>query len=229
MSEHFFDLLLRRASATNSRRGIVGALAGLTFGGIGSALLGTIDAEANNNHKKKKRRKKKRKKNNAATSPASPPLTCIADCTGKVCGDNGCGGSCGSCGTGASCVGGSCLCASGFKPCQDTCIPLGNCCTSAECGATNCNNGTCDCSAQPDGTDCGSGGQCIAGVCTPPPTCAGLLGACIDDGDCCSGGCQQGLGGKCACSQDGEACHNSADCCASPAEQNCVNFKCVPA
>src|SRR3954467_14834108 len=76
MSEHFFDLLLRRASATNSRRGIVTVLAALTLGGIGSALHCVIDAEANNNHKQKKRRRKKRRKNNTATSPAPPSLAC---------------------------------------------------------------------------------------------------------------------------------------------------------
>jgi len=35
--------------------------------------------------------------------------SCVANCTGKVCGNDGCGGSCGSCGTGYSCVGGSCV------------------------------------------------------------------------------------------------------------------------
>jgi hypothetical protein len=225
MTEHVFDVLLRRASTMDSRRGIVATLASLTLGGIGSALFGTIDAEANNNHKKRKRRRKKRKKNNVATSPPPPPLPCILSCAGKVCGDDGCGGSCGTCGTGECCVGGSCLCASGFKLCQEACIPVTNCCTSAECGAVSCSNGTCDCSGQPDGTDCGNGGQCVTGVCTPPPNCAGLLGTCIENGDCCSDGCQSN--GTCACSQAGEACHISADCCAFPAEQDCVNFVCV--
>jgi hypothetical protein len=226
MSEHFFDLLVRRASATDSRRGIVTALAALSFNGMSRALLGNIDAEAKNNHKKRKRRRKKRKKDNAATSPPPPPPTCIGNCTGKVCGDDDCGGSCGSCGAGESCLGGSCVCASGFKPCEGACIPLENCCTGADCGAGNCINGTCDCTGQPDGTGCGSGGLCIAGVCTPPPTCAGLLGACSDHGDCCSDACQGT--GQCACSQAGEACHNAADCCASPSLQDCINFVCVP-
>jgi hypothetical protein len=190
MSEHFFDVLLRRASTTASRRGIVGALAGLTLGELGSTVFGSADAEAKHHHhkNKKKQRRRKRQKNDVATAPP-PPLDCIASCTGNVCGDDGCGGSCGS------------------------------------CGAVSCSNGVCDCTGQPDGTDCGSGGQCIAGVCTPPPVCIGLLGACSEDGDCCSAFCQGT--GQCACSEPGEACHTRADCCQFPAEQNCVNFVCV--
>jgi len=220
MTEHFFDLLSRRASTLDSRRGIVAVLAGLALGGAGSALFGAGEAEAHH-HKKRNRRKKKGKKNNGGT----PALDCIGSCTGKACGDNGCGDSCGTCGAGQTCAAGSCLCASGFKPCQDACIPLANCCTSTECGAASCSNGTCDCTGQPDGTDCGSAGQCVTGVCTPPPTCAGLLGTCLQDEDCCSDFCQGG--GQCACSEAGEACHNSADCCQFPDLQDCVNLLCA--
>jgi hypothetical protein len=34
--------------------------------------------------------------------------TCTPQCTGKECGDDGCGGSCGTCGTGQTCGGGTC-------------------------------------------------------------------------------------------------------------------------
>jgi hypothetical protein len=34
--------------------------------------------------------------------------TCTPQCTGKTCGDDGCGGSCGTCGTGQTCGGGTC-------------------------------------------------------------------------------------------------------------------------
>lgn len=34
---------------------------------------------------------------------------CLPNCTGKVCGDNGCGGSCGTCATGQTCTNGACL------------------------------------------------------------------------------------------------------------------------
>lgn len=41
--------------------------------------------------------------------PTQPRLpSCISDCTGKQCGDNGCGGSCGTCAAGISCLNGIC-------------------------------------------------------------------------------------------------------------------------
>ncbi len=36
---------------------------------------------------------------------AGMPCDCIADCTGRICGDDGCGGSCGTCGDGNACNG----------------------------------------------------------------------------------------------------------------------------
>src|SRR5438067_8932055 len=35
---------------------------------------------------------------------------CTPNCTGKTCGDDGCGGSCGSCPSGQTCVSGQCMC-----------------------------------------------------------------------------------------------------------------------
>ncbi|MEZ4269593.1 MAG: hypothetical protein R3F39_24810 [Myxococcota bacterium] len=42
------------------------------------------------------------------TDECSTCVECVPDCTGKACGDDGCGGSCGACDGGASCNGGQC-------------------------------------------------------------------------------------------------------------------------
>jgi hypothetical protein len=74
---------------------------------------------------------------------------CTPDCTGKECGDDGCGGSCGTCPGEESCVSGVCI---------PGCTPD---CTGKECGDDGCggscgtcsggevcNNGTCDSGSQ---------------------------------------------------------------------------------
>ena len=56
---------------------------------------------------------------------------CAPDCTNKHCGDDGCGGSCGTCPTGETCAAnGQCLCAPD--------------CAGKECGDDGC-GGECDC------------------------------------------------------------------------------------
>lgn len=92
--------------------------------------------------------------------PAGEP-GCVPNCTGKVCGSNGCGGSCGTCPDGFTCTGGDCICipdcGGGFKECgPDGC--------GGECGVVPC----------PEG-------------CTPPPS-PGSGGApefkCMTSGPC---------------------------------------------
>jgi Subtilase family len=73
--------------------------------------------------------------------------TCVPTCTGKTCGDDGCGGSCGTCGTGQTCSpggtctgGGSCthpICSTGAKL-TASCDP----CATQICAADSfcCNN-----------------------------------------------------------------------------------------
>jgi heme-degrading monooxygenase HmoA len=60
--------------------------------------------------------------------------SCDADCTGKVCGDDGCGGSCGTCADGEACGGGQCV----FLLCTPDC-------TGKVCGDDGCGGscGTC--------------------------------------------------------------------------------------
>jgi len=60
-----------------------------------------------------------------------PGLPCVPDCTGRVCGDDGCGGSCGDCEVGVT----SCSELGACEPCDvDRC--LGRECGDDGCGAT---------------------------------------------------------------------------------------------
>jgi len=89
---------------------------------------------------------------------------CIPNCEGRECGNNGCGGSCGTCDPGETCENGQC----------EACTPD---CTGLECGDDGC-GGSC-------GT-CPQGEDCIDGICVGcTPDCTGL--ECGDDG--CGGSC----------------------------------------
>jgi len=106
---------------------------------------------------------------------------CVPNCTGKECGDDGCGGSCGTCQQGTCNAQGKCECTPD--------------CTGKECGDDGCGDscGTCTDPAKPI---CNAQGVCEA--CTPD--CTGK--ECGDDG--CGGSC-----GTCTdpakpqCSKDG--------------------------
>ncbi len=101
------------------------------------------------------------------------PNACMPVCTGKVCGPDGCGGSCGACS-------GTCD-ASG--QCVGTCTPAcgGKVCGPDGCGGScgTCSSGTCD-----------GSGQCV-GTCTP--VCTGKV--CGPDG--CGGSCGTCSSGTC--------------------------------
>ena len=68
---------------------------------------------------------------------------CAPQCTGKVCGDDGCGGTCGACPSSFVCVAGQCVCSPN--------------CAGKECGPDGC-GGECGLCAQVE--DC-EDGQCI--------------------------------------------------------------------
>lgn len=70
--------------------------------------------------------------------------SCVPDCTGRVCGSNGCGGSCGTCKPNEVCQGGVCLC-----------VPD---CAGRECGPDGC-GGTCK-PGCPAGVSCLDTGTC---------------------------------------------------------------------
>lgn len=110
-------------------------------------------------------------------------VSCTPNCAGRVCGTDGCGGSCGSCATGTSCnASGTCVactpnCAGrlcGDDGCGGSCgaCPLGEVCMTAtgSCG-TSC---TPSCAGRSCGDD-GCGGSC--GTCESPAACSS--GACV--------------------------------------------------
>ncbi len=145
---------------------------------------------------------------------------CTPSCLGKDCGDDGCGGSCGSCPAGTSCqiyrcqptssctpscagrqcgddgCGGSCGSCPVNYTCQNfVCQPASSCtpnCAGRQCGDNGC-GGSC-------GT-CTGGTTCEAGQCVVPcaPDCVGKV--CGDDG--CDGSCGECpetylcIGGRC--------------------------------
>jgi len=112
---------------------------------------------------------------NITAAPCAPGTSCVdgqcvagctATCDGRTCGDDGCGGSCGSCDEGQWCIAGQCVV---------DCVPQ---CDDKQCGDNGC-GGTCG--------DCPEGFGCAYGVCTDDciPDCAGRR--CGDDG--CGGTC----------------------------------------
>ncbi|MEZ4266868.1 MAG: hypothetical protein R3F39_10855 [Myxococcota bacterium] len=112
----------------------------------------------------------------------------MPDCTGKVCGDDACGGTCGECASGQACSADGTAC---------ECVPD---CTGKVCGDDAC-GGTCG--------ECASGQACSADgtACECAPDCTGKI--CGDDA--CGGTCGECASGQ-ACSADGTACECVPDC-----------------
>lgn len=158
-----FDALVRSCRG-HSRRSTLRLLTlTLLTGVITPGALHEADA-------RRKKHKKKKKVNGVA-----PP--CVPRCTGKRCGADGCGGSCGSCGAGEACQGGRCVSTNCSPPC-----PANQVCQNGSCG---CPPGTKTCPSQgPDGSchEC-----CVnGGGSAPDPECNGNANGnyCTDhDGD----------------------------------------------
>jgi len=101
-----------------------------------------------------------------AVEEQAEELPCIPDCTGKECGDDGCGGACGICEIQDECVAGACVC-----------VPA---CEGKECGDDGCGG---ECGQCTDGSACALD-ECVAGMCESPPVvghCA-ICGACVPAG-----------------------------------------------
>jgi len=156
---------------------------------------------------------------------------CVANCSDKECGDDGCGGICGQCAPELFCNFGTCL---------EDCIAD---CTYKHCGDDGCGGscGVCDegyfcnfgkcskeCSPDCDGKVCGSDG------------CGGSCGSCSIDYSCVKGvcveGCQpsclgkqcgdDGCGGDCGSCSDGKYCAEGICKCntsCQPGETTCVS------
>lgn len=100
---------------------------------------------------------------------------CAPQCSGKNCGSDGCGGTCGSCsGANSSCNNGVCQCTP-----TPGCTGGGN--VGNVCAADDGCGGPCTCDTQ-NGEMCGSNGKC----CHEP------MWFCTSNADCCSGFCQLG-------------------------------------
>jgi hypothetical protein len=138
---------------------------------------------------------------------------CTPNCAGKSCGDDGCGGSCGSCTPPYHCgTQGNCECARGCFPlcgqddgCGGSCSNTDDVCNG--CGTTNACGRYCgDCCAYYDceGVCNGSATYDCAGVCNGGAT-TDACGVCGGDGSECSGcgcGCGCGCGLGCGILED---------------------------
>ncbi|MSP61440.1 MAG: glycoside hydrolase family 25 protein [Myxococcales bacterium] len=140
---------------------------------------------------------------------------CKPNCGGKVCGPDGCNGSCGACAMGKTCTSGQCVCAPACmgKMCGDN--GCGGSC--GMCGANqSCANGQCVNGCKPD---------CTGKACGPDG-CNGSCGACAMGESCqdgqCAGGCQPDCAGR-VCGDDG--CTGTCGACGP--NLNCANGKCV--
>jgi hypothetical protein len=141
------------------------------------------------------------------------PNTCSRDCDGKQCGDDACGGTCGTCPAGENCVGGFC------EP--GTCMPN---CTGKQCGDDGC-GGTCGyCSGQYQcqGNKCMCTANCSGKDCGPDG-CGGSCGYCSGSDKC--------VGGECVCTPNctgktcgDNGCGGSCGSCTPPS--TCVNYQC---
>lgn len=107
---------------------------------------------------------------------------CLPACQNKQCGDDGCGGSCGTCPVGSTCTNGLC---------KTTCVPS---CLGKQCGPNGCGG---SCGTCPSGFICTSTGTCQPS-CVPdcvgkecgPDGCNGQCGLCGPQEACVAGQCQ---------------------------------------
>jgi hypothetical protein len=119
---------------------------------------------------------------------------CVKACSGKECGDDGCGGSCGTCAAGK------------------TCTPAGKCVSGGTCGADP--NQTCN-------GHCGGSGYSTGLPCACDYKCETNNDCCKDYADCC-GGCMpncigkqcgsNGCSGLCGTCNAGYTCNDAGLC-----------------
>ncbi len=159
----------------------------------------------------------------ATPADVVPEVVCAPACEGRECGDDGCGGLCGTCPEAAP------LCIE-YK-CKVQCIPD---CTGKECGDDGCGN---PCGQCPEGAP-----ECVDFKCVLPCTpdcagkecgddgCGGLCGTCpavapiCDESFKCALDCLPDCGGK-VCGSDG--CGGSCGECPEAAPL-CVDGLCKP-
>jgi hypothetical protein len=173
---------------------------------------------------------------------------CTPRCSGKTCGDDGCGGTCGTCATGTQCssagtCGGSCTRSCSNRVCGDDgcggacgscpsgtrCSSAGTCactpsCSNRACGDDGCGGtcGTCE-----TGTQCSSSGTCVGPSCARPDSAA----SCDYSGWYYCGLDSQGAGGCCSPTYP-YTCATTLDCytTAAAAAADCGDScqECIP-
>jgi hypothetical protein len=169
-------------------------------------------------------------------------MECQASCSGKECGTDGCGGTCGECASPLLCVEGACTCVplcesrecgedgcggscgrcTGNRSCVEGLCQCTPDCQDRTCGDDGCGNscGTCD-----DKSQCNETGQCVClPACTNrecgPDGCGGVCGICPGvspcvDGICdCIANCQDRTCGDDGCGGSCGACPEGHSCAA---------------
>lgn len=126
--------------------------------------------------------------------PPSPTTTlpCQPDCVAKECGDDGCGGVCGTCPAGEPCDAGQCVlaCAPSEANCDGVCVDLftdpANCgACGVACGSGSfCVGGQC---LRSNGLSCNANSECLSGFCSDTvcceTACDGVCGSCALPGN----------------------------------------------
>ena len=142
---------------------------------------------------------------------------CIASCSSKQCGDDGCGGSCGTCASGYICSSNQCV-----SSCTNECSPVNSKACSGTTASKLCGNYDTDpCLEWSSATNCASGQVCNAanGQCEcSPKTCAQLGKSC--------GTWSNGCGGSrnCGTCPSGQVCSAVGQCAATCTAQTCSDL-----
>jgi hypothetical protein len=158
---------------------------------------------------------------------ASTHCECIADCTGATCGDDGCGGSCGTCDDGQACNGVE-TCNAG-RTC-DAGTPV-DCADAHACTADACVDPDGTCTHTPNNAACGDGNVCDGiETCDVATGCVEGTPLSCNNGQFCDGvetcdavaGCRPGTAPNCddgvdctadSCDEENDVCVNDdADC-----------------
>jgi len=166
---------------------------------------------------------------------------CTPNCKDKQCGDDGCGGSCGSCGDNALCNLGKCECKSGFGNCNDN---WGDGCEAnfstdphhcsdcaTDCGDNSiCNNKICGCKDGYDNCDGLWSDGCEVDKMNDPKNCNGCGNKCVL-ANVKEVGCEGGVCKVVSCNEGYANCDNldSTGCekeinTASSCGTNCLNI-----
>lgn len=131
----------------------------------------------------------------AGGSAAGGGAGCTPNCQMKICGDDGCGGSCGNCGANEACMNGRCVTQCSPESDPAFCARLGK-----NCGAVAAND------------NCGQARTAMCGSCSPPQTCqADNLCRCVPETD------------TAFCARSGRTCglFSGTDSCGLPRSANC--------